>query len=226
MTKDKQEMPKPSRRVFLRGLGVGVAAGIAASAGGFGLWTALEKEEIPQQAKPTPTQAPPQETPPTQAIPAKGLPRQATGRIRLVSFDENACVSCGTCSLACSAVHGGASGNALAGIWLDRFPFECEYRLLTCEQCDAPECYYACPVEGALHMDETTGARAINVDNCRGCRKCIDACTQNPPRIQFDPVRHVSIKCDLCSGRPAGPACVEFCPQQALTLITQEGPRA
>jgi len=222
VTKDKQEMPRPSRRVFLKGLGVGVAAGIAATAGGFGLWTALEKEELPPQA--APTAALPQETPPAKAAPAtKALPQQAIGRISLIAFDENACVSCGTCSLVCSTVHGGASGNALAGIWLDRFPFECEYHLLTCEQCAAPECYYACPVEGALHIDETTGARAINADNCRGCRKCIEACTATPPRIQFDPVRHVSIKCDLCSGRPEGPACVEFCPQQALTLVTEEG---
>ncbi|STS92456.1 pyridine nucleotide-disulfide oxidoreductase family protein [Klebsiella variicola] len=31
-------------------------------------------------------------------------------------------------------------------------------------------------------------------------------------------VKASALKCDLCQGREAGPACVENCPAQALTL--------
>ncbi|NLG50261.1 MAG: 4Fe-4S dicluster domain-containing protein [Chloroflexi bacterium] len=226
MTKEQQETPRPSRRVFLKGLGVGVAAGIAASVGGFGIWTALEKEEVRVVPTPTPVQPPPPTEAHQQTAAAKELPQRAAGRIQRVAFEENACISCGTCSLVCSTVHEGASSNAVAGIWLERHPFECEYDLFTCEQCDAPECYLACETEGAFYIDETTGARAINAEKCRGCGRCLRACPLNPPRIQYDAQRHVAVKCDLCAGRPEGPACVEFCPQQALTLVTKEGPRA
>ena len=36
------------------------------------------------------------------------------------------------------------------------------------------------------------------------------------------PVKASAHKCDLCQGREAGPACVENCPAQALTLADDE----
>lgn len=36
------------------------------------------------------------------------------------------------------------------------------------------------------------------------------------------PVKASAHKCDLCRGREAGPACVENCPAQALTLADDE----
>ena len=77
----------------------------------------------------------------------------------------------------------------------------------------------ACPVEGAMYIDEQTGARCINQEMCIGCKLCIEACGSyyDPPRIAFDPERGKAIKCDLCGGDPQ---CVKWCSNGALKYIT------
>ena len=148
------------------------------------------------------------------------LPKPAMGHIARVAIDESACASCGMCILVCAAVHGHEIGRSSSGIWLDRHPFQCVYETITCRQCAAPECYFACHAEGgaAIFIDERTGARAIDASKCIGCGKCMDACVFSPPRITLNAKRTIAFKCDLCPGRPEGPACVEFCPHQALKL--------
>jgi len=149
------------------------------------------------------------------------MPKSAKGHIARVSADESACASCGMCALVCAAVHGHAVGPSTAGIWLDRDPFACEYLSIVCHQCDAPECFFACETEGAFYIEETTGARAIDSEKCIGCGDCMEACVFETSRIQMDKDREVALKCDLCAGRPEGPACVQYCPRQALQLIKE-----
>jgi len=148
---------------------------------------------------------------------------KAIGHIVQLSVEASACSSCGTCEVVCATVHEGATSPSLRRIWLDRFPFEARYITLTCQQCDSPECYFACPLKDeALCIDIKTGARYINGDNCTGCRSCIEACPFDPPRINFDTDRNIAIKCDLCKDRPNGPACVEFCTTKCLILTEKE----
>lgn len=154
--------------------------------------------------------------------PEGGILPRAVGHVERVGADESACASCGLCSLVCAAVHGDAFGPSCSGIGLRREPFTCEYVSITCRQCDAPECYYACETEGAFYIDAATGARAIDRDKCVGCGRCVEACVFEISRIQLDADRGAAFKCDLCSGRPEGPACVEFCPRQALRLVREE----
>jgi Fe-S-cluster-containing hydrogenase component 2 len=155
------------------------------------------------------------------AAEAKALPRKAIVHITRVPADESACASCGLCGLVCAAVHGDAVGPSRTGIWLDRRPFDCESDTIVCRHCDAPECFYACDTEDAFYIDKKTGARAIDSDKCVGCRQCIEACVFDTPRIRWDEERGVAVKCDLCSSRPEGPACVAFCPMQALTVVKE-----
>lgn len=143
----------------------------------------------------------------------------AIGHIVQLSVDESACSSCGTCELVCATVHEGAASPSLRRIWMDRSPFQARYIALTCQQCDHPECYFACPLpDEALCIDSASGARYIDGDNCTGCRLCIEACSFDPPRINFDTDRDVAVKCDLCKDRAGGPACVEFCTTRCITL--------
>jgi carbon-monoxide dehydrogenase iron sulfur subunit len=78
-----------------------------------------------------------------------------------------------------------------------------------------------CPVNEAMVVDERTGARVIVEEECIGCGNCFRACPFNVEGsiIKHRPKEKVYVKCDLCYRRERGPACVEICPQNALSYI-------
>ena len=72
-----------------------------------------------------------------------------------------------------------------------------------------------------MRIDEKTGVRYINPDECTGCGKCMDACAVLPSAISFNVKKGVSSKCDLCLNTPywdshGKQACVEVCPVKAI----------
>ena len=142
-----------------------------------------------------------------------------------IVVDSKKCTGCCSCMLACSLVNEGKSTLSLSRIQVldDAFgSFPADIDVATCQQCDDPECYHACPEKDeALCIDERTGVRFINESSCTGCGLCVDACRFSPSRIVFDSDRAVAIKCDLCHAplhwdRPGSPACVEICPVKAI----------
>lgn len=97
----------------------------------------------------------------------------------------------------------------------------------SCQHCKNPSCMIDCPT-GAIGRD----ARAevfIREDLCTGCGSCAKACPwdniQIAPRRETagkggaGPYPEVAVKCDLCAGSAAGPACVASCPTQAIARI-------
>jgi Fe-S-cluster-containing dehydrogenase component len=102
-----------------------------------------------------------------------------------------------------------------------------------CMHCDNPACATLCPF-AANHKFEN-GAVVIDPDVCFGGAKCKTVCPWEIPQRQSGigvylkvlPTfmgNGVMVKCDLCSdllkgGKP--PACIEVCPQKAMTI----GPR-
>ncbi|OKY79082.1 MAG: Fe-S-cluster-containing hydrogenase component 2, HycB [Candidatus Methanohalarchaeum thermophilum] len=129
------------------------------------------------------------------------------------------CVGCEVCVLACSSYHENAGSRELSRINVDVDPLEPEFfRQRVCWQCDSPECYYACPIEGAMYIDEETGARCIDSEKCTGCGDCVEACPFNPSPIKMDVDEKVAFKCDLCKDREDGPICVEMCPRNAIEV--------
>ena len=139
-----------------------------------------------------------------------------------VVFDPELCTGCRTCELACSAFkNGGKFQPSLSRIQVVDDPFAGTIHAFepkVCLQCQDPKCVTACPVEAAMYIDEKTGARCIKEDKCIGCKKCIKACGSyfEPPRIVFDPVRKLALKCDLCGGHPQ---CVKWCSNGALKYV-------
>lgn len=144
---------------------------------------------------------------------------KAVGYISLVDPKVSVCSDCGSCELVCALAHSGACGPTLRRIWLERDPFQGHYEILACRQCSPAPCVEVCPT-GALYVDEKTGAKVINEDECIGCGVCVDACVFKPSRINFDPQKNVAIKCDLCKDRPGGPECIRQCPNICLELRT------
>ncbi|MCP4219009.1 MAG: 4Fe-4S dicluster domain-containing protein [bacterium] len=149
------------------------------------------------------------------------MPERAVGHVTAVPHDQSVCAGCGTCELMCALVHEGDAGPMHQRIWVERHEFQGFPVVQACHQCDAPECYFACPT-GALSIDPRTHARYINEEVCVGCLSCYEACAYTPHRINYDSIRIKALKCDLCTNRAEGPACVEFCPQKALVLNLKE----
>lgn len=95
------------------------------------------------------------------------------------------------------------------------------YRKIQCNHCNEPACLTSCLVNAYTKTKE--GAVIYNPKVCIGCRACMVACPFYVPGYSyssaFDPVVRKCIFCydtRLKYGRP--PACVEICPQEALTF--------
>jgi Fe-S-cluster-containing hydrogenase component 2 len=139
----------------------------------------------------------------------------------VIIHDEKTCTGCGICELMCSLYHEGVQGPALARSAIMRQPFTFNHTHSLCQQCSPPNCYLACPLKDeAMRLDTTSGVAYIVEDECTGCGICIDACTFDPPRIKINVAKNTAYKCDLCRGRERGPICIEYCPFQALKLLS------
>lgn len=133
------------------------------------------------------------------------------------------CTGCGLCDLMCSLYHEGEQGPALSRGELVGDRLTAEFTFNVCQQCLSPNCYDACPLkEKALCIDEVTGVKYINAEECNGCGECIEACPFDPPRIKLYSEKNVAFMCDLCRSRTEGPICVEYCSFNALTYARKE----
>lgn len=95
------------------------------------------------------------------------------------------------------------------------------FRKLQCNHCNEPACLTSCFVNAYTKTPE--GAVIYNADVCVGCRTCMVACPFYVPTFKYSSAFKPRImKCIFCydtrlkNGRP--PACVEACPQEALTF--------
>ena len=113
--------------------------------------------------------------------------------------------------------------------------------LVLCNQCTNPPCVKYCPTKATWKREED-GIVMIDYHRCIGCRYCMAGCPygarsfnwrdSRPFIEEINPdfptrTRGVVEKCNFCEERLAKgliPACVEVCPQQALTFGDLEDP--
>jgi len=95
------------------------------------------------------------------------------------------------------------------------------FRKIQCNHCQEPACLTSCFVNAYTKTPE--GAVIYNPEVCVGCRTCMVACPFYIPTFKYSSALQPRIlKCLFCydtrlqHGRP--PACVEACPQGALTF--------
>ncbi|MEM3047102.1 MAG: 4Fe-4S dicluster domain-containing protein [Candidatus Bathyarchaeia archaeon] len=132
----------------------------------------------------------------------------------LIVGDPRNCRGCGSCELVCSLRLVGECRPSLSAVRVLKDIFRIEFRPETCRQCLTPACMLACRIEGAMYVDQATGARMIDQARCVGCRACELACPFHA--VRYRPETNTCVKCDLCSGAPE---CVEYCPRDALILV-------
>lgn len=136
---------------------------------------------------------------------------------KFVGIDLDKCVGCRVCEYACSMEKNKAFNPSKSRIRVVRiYPYT--NAAVNCRMCQDAPCVVACPRK-ALHQNEETGVIEVNDSLCNGCGWCINSCEFGA--IMLDPKPRVNI-CDLCKDRENGPACIEWCPEEALELTTTD----
>ena len=119
---------------------------------------------------------------------------------------EELCIGCRLCQLACSVAKEELFNPDLARLKIISTYTKTglNYKMSLCSMCLT--CVGICPTEAINHQD---GRLVYDQDKCTNCGFCITEC----PEKVIAPRKEGIALCDLCGGSPA---CVEWCPHQAL----------
>ena len=144
---------------------------------------------------------------------------------RFIMANSQQCIGCRACEVACVMAHNCEQHVLSEHQFTPRITVLKSGRKnspVTCHHCEDAPCARSCP-NGAIsrHSDSVK----VNQQKCIGCKACVVACPFGTMEIVVTPLDDGSVKasahkCDLCLGRPQGPACIENCPAGVLTLAT------
>ncbi|MBZ0239026.1 MAG: 4Fe-4S dicluster domain-containing protein, partial [Deltaproteobacteria bacterium] len=145
--------------------------------------------------------------------------------------DLDACSGCKACVAACHSQNGLDPGETWRQVGTLHGGGDAGAAVLktvssACHHCVDPACLAGCPVD-AYEKDPRTGIVRHLDDQCIGCQYCTLTCPYEVP--QYNAARGIVRKCDMCSGRLAAgeaPACVQACPQGAITIAGVDTARA
>ncbi|MEW5933683.1 MAG: 4Fe-4S binding protein [Bacillota bacterium] len=129
--------------------------------------------------------------------------------MKKITVAQEKCTGCQMCMLACAAAREGVFNPLRATLRVEK-PYTYagpEVRFSACDGCLT--CQEVCPTEAIGVRD---GHLYLDLDLCTECGLCAESCPHGV--IRTDPMR----LCDGCAGREGGPACVAWCPVEALSL--------
>lgn len=153
---------------------------------------------------------------------------------RFVSVDPEKCIGCRTCEIACALAHPEEDGESTISpeSFFPRMTLVRNSKITApniCRHCTDAACVKACSNQALIFVDGTV---QLLRERCMGCKSCVVACPYDSMQmiqLEAEPqpgcasthrMRSVVHKCDLCINRPAGQACVQVCPTQALQLVS------
>ena len=137
-------------------------------------------------------------------------------------FDQNKCVGCTDCEIACKKVNSVPKGQMRLFIEDKTDPLnlkEKRYVRVSCQQCEDAPCVTVCPTK-ACHKDEKTGITTMNTDDCIACKYCIVACPYDVRFINHE--TRAAESCNFCFDTNLKdshePACIEACRYEAIVF--------
>ncbi|CZE45990.1 4Fe-4S binding protein [Campylobacter geochelonis] len=152
---------------------------------------------------------------------------------KFVICNPDLCIACNACMKTC--IKNAYVRGRLSKARLDVLKRESGKMPNQCRQCDDAPCANVCPTS-ALRL--TNSCVELHEELCIGCKLCTIVCPYGciyiegeiQPSAKDEAERHMEIgcvsgikslavKCDMCSGRDDGPACVDICPKGALLLV-------
>jgi glutamate synthase small subunit-like protein len=140
---------------------------------------------------------------------------------RFIMVNSQQCIGCRACEVACVMAHHNEQHALSQREFTPRITVVKEgnrHRAVTCHHCENAPCVQSCP-NGAIARENDSVQ--VEQQKCIGCKACVVACPFGTMDIVVTASGKVSAqKCDLCAGRPQGPACVENCPADVLALAT------
>ncbi len=134
-------------------------------------------------------------------------------------IDQNACIGCHACTVACKAENDVPVGSFRTWVKYTesgRFPAVKRHFLVErCNHCSDAPCVTICPVNALIKRPD--GIVDVDRDACIGCRACMQACPYDAIYLNDD--LGAVEKCHFCAHRVERglePACVTVCPVGAI----------
>lgn len=141
---------------------------------------------------------------------------------KIIVCETALCTGCRICEYACSIVNDKVQNPRLSRIKVIRIDPTFDLAV-SCRKCDNARCIEACAVN-AIFQNAETKSILINEEKCVGCGFCIDICNFGVMSMSMD--KKLSLVCDNCEASKYAeehdgvPACVDYCPKEALKLVS------
>jgi carbon-monoxide dehydrogenase iron sulfur subunit len=143
------------------------------------------------------------------------MSEQVANERKFVSADFDKCTGCRVCELVCALENENVFDPKLSRIKV--LPFHLLVNMpMACRFCEDAPCVRSCSRK-ALTQSEETGVIIVDDDKCDLCGWCIESCKYGAIFLNRD--KTTVMTCNLCDGTPQ---CIEWCPESALSLMTQE----
>jgi Fe-S-cluster-containing dehydrogenase component len=143
------------------------------------------------------------------------MSEQDANERKFVGADFDKCTGCRVCELVCAL-----QNEKLFDPKLSRIRVMHLHQLINmpvaCRLCEDAPCVRACPRDALTKSDET-GIILVNDNKCDLCGWCLESCKYGAIFLNEDKV--TVMICNMCDGEPK---CIEWCPENALSLMTAD----